>query len=59
MYPHLEMKMYLIFIDKLFAAEAYVRQSSETHRAFEAAKHIYDLTVMFHQSKIQRLLSDE
>lgn len=35
-----------IFIDKLFAAEAYVRNSSLEHRAFEAAKHIYDLAVM-------------
>lgn len=31
------------FIDKLFAAEAYTRASKEPHRAFEAAKHIYDL----------------
>lgn len=31
-----------IFVDKIFAAEAYVRKSSESHRAFEAAKHIYD-----------------
>lgn len=48
-----------IFIDKLFAAEAYVRRSSEPQRAFEAAKHIYDLAVMLHQPKIQRLLCDE
>lgn len=47
-----------IFVDKLFAAEAYVRNSSVEHRAFEAAKHIYDLAVMEHQPKIERLLTD-
>lgn len=35
-----------IFIDKLFAAESYIQKSRETHRAFEAAKHIYDLSVI-------------
>lgn len=48
-----------IFIDKLFAAEAYVRASSNPHRAFEAAKHIYDLSVMMKQKDIQTLLTDE
>ena len=48
-----------IFIDKLFAAEAYVRRSAESQRAFEAAKHIYDLAVMIRQPNIQKLLSDE
>ena len=43
-----------IFIDKLFAAEAYVRKSGEANRAFEAAKHIYDLTVM---SEIASIIS--
>ena len=47
-----------IFVDKLFAAEAYVRRSADPHRAFEAAKHIYDLAVMYHQPKIARLLGD-
>lgn len=47
-----------IFIDKLFAAEAYVRNSSVEHRAFEAAKHIYDLAVMEEHPKIVQLLSD-
>ena len=55
----LTITMERIFIDKLFAAEAYVRRSSEPNRAFEAAKHIYDLAVMLNQPKIQRLLSDE
>ena len=48
-----------IFIDKLFAAEAYVRRSAESQRAFEAAKHIYDLAVMIRQPNIQKLLTDE
>lgn len=47
-----------IFIDKLFAAEAYVRSSAVGHRAFEAAKHIYDLAVIADHSKIRGLLSD-
>ena len=47
-----------IFIDKLFAAEAYVRKSDIEHRAFEAAKHIYDLAVMENHSKIVSLMDD-
>ncbi len=47
-----------IFIDKLFAAEAYVRKSDINNRAFEAAKHIYDLTVMANQPDILSLLTD-
>ena len=46
------------FIDKLFAAEAYTRKSSEVHRAFEAAKHIYDLSVMSRLSRIRQLYSN-
>ena len=48
-----------IFIDKLFAAEAYVRKSAEGHRAFEAAKHIYDLSVLAEHPQILRLYQDE
>jgi predicted nucleotidyltransferase component of viral defense system len=48
-----------IFVDKLFAAEAYVRKSSLEHRAFEAAKHIYDLTVLAHHPKIENLMIDQ
>ncbi len=47
-----------IFIDKLFAAEAYVRKSDIEHRAFEAAKHIYDLAVMREHPKIVQLMQD-
>jgi len=35
-----------IFIDKLFAAEAYTRNAHIDKRAFDAAKHIYDLCVL-------------
>ena len=48
-----------IFIDKLFAAESYVRKSNEPSRAFEAAKHIYDLAVMENHPKIKDLLASE
>lgn len=47
-----------IFIDKLFAAESYVRKSEDPHRAFEAAKHIYDLSVLRSDKQIQSLLHD-
>lgn len=43
------------FIDKLFAAESYTRKSADAHRAFEAAKHLYDLAVMAKLSRIQQL----
>ncbi|MCD8054688.1 MAG: nucleotidyl transferase AbiEii/AbiGii toxin family protein [Lachnospiraceae bacterium] len=48
-----------IFIDKIFAAEAYTRKSDDPHRAFEAAKHIYDLSVIADHSDIERLYQDE
>ena len=48
-----------IFIDKLFAAEAYVRGSNKDSRAFEAAKHIYDLAVMETHPKIISLINNE
>lgn len=47
-----------VFIDKLFAAEAYVRKAYEPHRAFEAAKHIYDLAVIYKHKTVSKLLSD-
>lgn len=48
-----------VFIDKLFAAEAYTRKSADAHRAFEAAKHIYDLAVISEHPKIISLLSTQ
>lgn len=47
-----------VFIDKLFAAESYVRRSEDPYRAFEAAKHIYDLTVLKVNPQIKALLCD-
>lgn len=47
-----------IFIDKLFAAEAYVRAASIPQRAFEASKHIYDLAIMEKHPRITELVSD-
>lgn len=48
-----------IFIDKLFATEAYVRKAEIKGRAFEAAKHIYDLAVMSKLSEISDLMCSE
>lgn len=48
-----------IFVDKLFAAEAYVRKSEIKSRAFEAAKHIYDLVVMSKLPEIKKLMVNE
>ena len=48
-----------IFIDKLFAAEAYVRKADDPHRAFEAGKHIFDLSVMMDMPEIQSFMADE
>lgn len=48
-----------IFVDKLFAAEAYVRKAEVKSRAFEAAKHIYDLTVMAKLPRIIDLINNE
>ena len=58
-FPIMTITMERIFIDKLFAAESYVRKSEDQRRAFEAAKHIYDLAVMERHPKIVFLLSDE
>lgn len=43
------------FIDKLFAAESYTRRAEDPHRAFEAAKHLYDLAVMSKLPRVQQL----
>lgn len=48
-----------VFIDKIFAAEAYVRRAEKKNRAFEAAKHIYDLSVIYNHPKITHLLNNE
>ncbi len=48
-----------VFIDKLFAAEAYVKRAGEKNRALEAAKHIYDLTIMSKLPQISDLMANE
>lgn len=48
-----------IFVDKLFAAEAYVRKAEVKARAFEAAKHIYDLAVLEKIPEITTLIHNE
>ncbi len=48
-----------IFVDKLFATEAYVRKAEVKGRAFEAAKHIYDLAVMSKLPQIRELLDND
>lgn len=48
-----------IFVDKLFAAESYVRKAEEKERALEAAKHLYDLTIMFRMPQIFNLMNNE
>ena len=48
-----------IFIDKLFAAEAYTRSAAQEHHAFEASKHIYDLAVISHEPRIVSFLQNK
>lgn len=57
-FPVQTITMERIFVDKLFAAESYVRKSENSSKAFEAAKHIYDLAVMLDQPAIQALMRD-
>lgn len=53
------MTMERIFVDKLFAAEAYTRNAEKEHRAFEASKHIYDLSVILEEDRISALFKNE
>lgn len=55
----LTMTMERIFVDKLFAAEAYTRNVEKEHRAFEASKHIYDLAVIFDEPRIKSLIEND
>ena len=55
----LTITMERIFVDKLFAVEAYIRRSDDPHRAFDTAKHIYDLAVLSTNSRIKDLLCNE
>jgi len=54
----LTMTLERIFIDKLFAAEAYTRTASIPHRAFDAAKHIYDLCILVDHPRICAFLQN-
>lgn len=47
-----------MYIDKLFAAEGYLRRSEDPAKAIEAAKHIYDLSVLEKNERIVKFLSD-
>lgn len=53
------MTMERIFVDKLFAAEAYTRNADKEHRAFEASKHIYDLSVILNEERMIALFQNE
>ncbi|MDD2287062.1 MAG: nucleotidyl transferase AbiEii/AbiGii toxin family protein [Paludibacter sp.] len=55
----LTMTMERIFVDKLFAAEAYTRNAEKEHRAFETSKHIYDLAVILDEPRIKALMENE
>lgn len=55
----LTMTMERIFVDKLFAAEAYTRNADKEHRAFEASKHIYDLAVILTEDRISALFENQ
>jgi predicted nucleotidyltransferase component of viral defense system len=45
-------KLERIFVDKIFASEFYFLQN----KFFETAKHIYDISVLLQETKIQKLL---
>ncbi len=47
-----------IFVDKLFAAESYTLRSADPDRAADAAKHIFDLSIMVGIPEVQTLLND-
>ena len=59
-------KLERIFIDKIFAAEFYYRKlkdstldvENRSNAAFDVAKHVYDLIVLFNSHKIKTLLSN-
>ncbi len=55
----LTMTIERIFIEKLFAAEAYTRSAAQEHHAFEASKHIYDLAVISHEPRIVSFLQNK
>lgn len=48
-------KLERIFVDKLFASEFYFSRNS----FFDVAKHIYDITVLFDNEQIKKMLGDK
>lgn len=44
-----------MFIDKIFAVEFYYIRNMYT----DTAKHLYDISVLFNNDKIQKLLNDK
>lgn len=48
-----------IFVDKLFAIESYIRKSYLFAKAFDVAKHMYDVVVLYSNSRIISLLKNE
>lgn len=49
-----------MFIDKLYAAEAYTRRMKEfPDKAMSVAKHMYDLTILSTHPEIRELIKDE
>ena len=48
-------KLERMFIDKIFAAEFYYIRNMYT----DTAKHLYDISVLFNNDKIQKLLNDK
>lgn len=66
-FPIQTIKLERIFIDKVFAAEFYFRKVNDSSLgfperegfAFDVAKHIYDLMVLYAHPIIQSLLSNE
>lgn len=57
-FPVMTISIERAFVDKLFAAEAYSRKADDPHKAFETAKHIYDLAVLERVPRIQALYKD-
>lgn len=56
-FPVKTITMERLFIDKLFAAETYIRQLDK--KGIDAAKHLYDLTVMYGRDNIRQFVHDE
>lgn len=67
LFPILTIKLERIFIDKVFAAEFYFRKMNDSSLdlikregfAFDVAKHIYDLMVLYDNEVVLTLLSNE